>query len=59
METVKLIAVILAGLSAVLYAYQFAFIPLQWILSARKKKRDAALFFRTAEDLRRADFRPK
>ena len=44
METVKLIAVILAGLSAVLYAYQFAFIPLQWILSARKKQRDAALF---------------
>ena len=42
MEALKLINFIIAIVFTVCYSYQFVYIPLQWILSALKKKRDAA-----------------
>lgn len=39
METLRIINTVLGAIVTVLYAYQFVFIPLQWILWGRKKKR--------------------
>lgn len=40
-NVLKLINSIIAAIAAVLYAYQFVFIPLQWILKHRETKRKA------------------